>query len=167
MSRERGFSFRPPTEADMDALAAGMRLADRREVRRWTGQDLAFEVRHSVETSDVCHAAFFGDGALACLFGACRANALEGEAVIWALTTEAVDRHRMEFWAGSKAGLDLLFREMPDVSAFSNYVDAEYAASLNWLWRLGATPALAPRRRGFRGGEFVPFYFINPHCSEV
>jgi len=162
----RSFTFRSPAEADVTFLVEHMRGDDRRELKRWTGQDPEYEVRHSISCSQVCFAGVFGDGALACIFGACRANVLEEEAVVWMLSTTAVDRHPVEFYIGSKAGLDRLMGEMPEVGVFSNWVDLEYTRACRWLERLGFGMSLStPKRPGFRGGEFGQFYIMNPHFT--
>lgn len=162
--RDFGFEFRRPTVEDLSALAATMREADRREVKLWAGQDAEWAVRHSAETSDECWAARFGDGTLACVFGAMRANVVEETAVAWALTSSAVESHRVEFWAGTRAGFDLLCREMPDVGEFVNYVDLGYGAAVRWLERLGAGFSRGvPRATGARGGSFGHFYIENPY----
>lgn len=165
--REMGFRFAAPTEADIMELVAEMREADRREVKRWTGQDIEFGVRHSVEASDCVWAARFSDGSLACLFGACRGNILDGTGVIWELGTKAIDRHKKEFWVGSSVGLDMVCRAMADVGEFVNFVDLEYTAAVRWIERMGAAfSVVVPKRPGFRGGEFGYFYYPNPYYKE-
>ena len=165
--RERGFRFRRPTEEDIRHLAESIREDDRRELKRWTGQDAEYEIRRSVECSHACYAADFGDGSLACIFGACRMNVLEGEAVIWMLSSKSVERHPVEFYAGSKAGLDALCRAMPDVATFYNWVDTGYARACRWLERLGFdTPIRAALRAGVRGGTFRNYYYVNDHYRE-
>ena len=106
----RRFAFRVPTDEDVAFVAANMREADRRELKRWTAQEPGYELKHSIDCSQVCYAGVFEDGKVACIFGACRANLLERTATIWSLSSTEVDRHPIEFYLGSKAGIDRIFR---------------------------------------------------------
>ena len=161
----RNFSFRIPTEEDIAFVAANMREADRRELKRWTAQEPGYELKHSIDCSQVCYAGVFEDGKVACIFGACRANLLENSATIWSLSTTEVDRHPVEFYLGSKAGMDRIFREMPDVEVFANFVDLDYGSAVKWLERLGFGQSF-DRRRGIRGGVFAQLFCFNPYFKE-
>lgn len=160
-------TFRIPTEEDVRQVAEHMRMADRRELKRWTGQEPGYELKHSIDCSDVCYAGVFEDGRVACIFGACRVNLLDNTATIWSLSSTEVDRHPIEFYLGSKAGLDLIFREMSDVQFFANFVDLEYESAVNWLERLGFDMSLEAKRAGLRGGVFGQLYTINPYYKEA
>lgn len=165
--RAFGGTFREPTEADLAFVASHMREADRRELKRWTAQEPDYELRHSVAVSDFCRTGVFGDGAVACVFGAARANLVDGTAVLWSLSTDEVDSRPREFCLGSRAGLDLLMRSMPDVGEFLNFVDQEYEAAVRWIeWFGGTFSITTPSRAGVRGGVFRQFYVPNPYYKE-
>lgn len=164
--RTRNFTFRKPTEADIAYLIAHMRENDRRELKRWTGVDVAWNVRNSITQSTICYSGVFEDGRLACIFGATRKNLMEEDAVLWMLSTDAVDSHRVEFALGSKAGLDKICREMPDVAEFGNFVDMEYGAACRWIEWFGASFSLQGKCSGVSGGVFRPFYYLNPYYKQ-
>lgn len=162
----RRFSFRIPTDEDVAFVAENMREADRRELKRWTAQEPGYELKHSIDCSQVCYAGVFEDGKVACIFGACRANLLERTATIWSLSSTEVDRHPIEFYLGSKAGIDRIFREMPDVEMFANFVDLEYESAVKWLEMLGFGKSLGSERFGIRGGVFGQLFCFNPYFKE-
>ncbi|MBP3404862.1 MAG: hypothetical protein J6N18_02070 [Kiritimatiellae bacterium] len=161
---KRGYTFRTPTAEDIEFVAANMREADRRELKRWTGLDSEWGLENSVAQSEVCFSGVFGDGKVACIFGATRINLMESDAVLWALSTTEVDRHRIEFAAATPAGLDLIFRAMPDTAEFGNWVDLDYNGAVRWIERNGGDFSLTtPRRPGRCGGVFGYFYMVNPY----
>lgn len=159
----RGVTFRVPTAEDVEFVAANMREADRRELKRWTGCDVRWGLENSIRQSEVCFSGMFADGKLACIFGATRVNLMEADAVMWALSTTEVDRHRREFLVGSKAGVDLVCRVMSDVAEFGNWVDLDYTGAVRWVEWLGGDFALNAVRPGRCGGRFGNFYFLNPY----
>ena len=161
---KRGYTFRTPTAEDIEFVAANMREADRRELKRWTGLDSEWGLENSVAQSEVCFSGVFGDGKVACIFGATRINLMESDAVLWALSTTEVDRHRIEFAAATPAGLNLIFRAMPDTAEFGNWVDLDYNGAVRWIERNGGDFSLTtPRRPGRCGGVFGYFYMVNPY----
>lgn len=164
--RLRNFTFRKPTEVDIAELIANMRENDRRELKRWTGVDVEWNVRNSVAQSAVVYAGVFEDGKLACIFGAARKNLLEKDALLWMLSTKEVDTHRVEFAIGSKAGLDKICREMSDVAEFGNFVDMEYEQACRWIEWFGASFSLSGKRRGANGGVFREFIYLNPYYKQ-
>jgi hypothetical protein len=157
-------TFRLPTAEDIEFVAANMREADRRELKRWTGCDSRWGLENSIKHSQVCYAGIFADGKVACIFGATRVNLMENDAVIWALSTTEVDTHRLEYVRATKKGLDLIFRAMSDVGEFGNWVDLEYNGAVRWIERNGGDFSLTtPRRKGRCGGIFGNFYMVNPY----
>lgn len=159
----RGVTFRTPTAEDIEFVAAHMREADRRELKRWTGCDERWGLINSIKQSEVCFSGVFADGKVACIFGSTRINLMEATAVIWSLSTDEVDRHRLAFYAGSKAGVDLICRSLPDVAEFSNFVDLDYVEAVRWIERLGGDFALNAICEGRCGGKFGEFYILNPY----
>lgn len=159
----RGVTFRSPTAEDIEFVVEHMREADRRELKRWTGCDSRWGLENSVKQSEVCFSGVFADGKVACIFGATRINLLEDNAVIWSLSTDEVDSHRLAFAAGSKAGVDLIFRSLPDVGEFSNWVDLDYKEAVKWLEWLGGDFSVNSVRPGRCGGRFGEFYILNPY----
>ena len=161
---KRGYTFRTPTAEDIEFVAANMREADRRELKRWTGCDSRWGLKNSIKQSEICFSGVFEDGKVACIFGATRINLMESDAVLWALSTTEVDRHRIEFAAATPAGLDLIFRAMPDTLEFGNWVDLDYNGAVRWIEHSGGDFSLAsPRRPGRCGGVFGYFYMVNPY----
>lgn len=159
----RGVTFRVPTAEDIEFVAENMREADRRELKRWTGCDVRWSLENSIRQSEVCFAGVFADGKVACIFGATRVNLMEADAALWALSTTEVDRHRLAFLVGSKAGVDLVCRAMSDVAEFGNWVDLDYTGAVRWIERLGGGFALNAVRQGRCGGRFGEFYILNPY----
>lgn len=163
----RGVTFRVPTDEDIDFVAANLREADRRELKRWTGLDAEWGLKNSIRYSEVCFAGVFEDGKVACIFGATRINLMEDDAVLWALSTTEVDSHRLAFAAGSIAGIDMIFREMSDVAEFSNWVDMDYSSAVKWIQWMGGDFSIRPVvRKGRCGGEFSEFYIVNPYYKK-
>ena len=164
MKLKRGTFFRPPTAEDIAFLAANMRENDRRELKRWTGLDAEWGLKNSIAQSEVCFSGVFGDGKLACIFGATRINLMESDAVLWALSSTEVDRHKVEFAAATESGLDLVFRAMPDTLEFGNWVDLDYTGAVCWIEHNGGDFSLTtPRRPGRCGGVFGYFYMVTPY----
>jgi len=159
-------TFRRPTEGDIAYVAAHMREADRRELKRWTGQDAAYELAYSVKSSDTAYTGVFADGTIACIFGGCRANIVDGTGVIWCLSTTDVDAHPKAYVRGTFEGVDRIMREMPDVGEFVNYVDLDYVGAIRWIEKMGGSFAMNTKRPGLRGGAFAQFYLTNPYYQE-
>lgn len=160
-------TFRVPTEEDIKFVEEHMRRADRRELKRWTAQEPGYELRKSVRLSEVCLSGVMPDGRVAVIFGACRANLMDRTAVLWSLSTDAADASPVEFCKGTREGVDLVMRSMPEVEEFRNFVDLEYAAAVRWIeWFGGSFSVAEPKRLGVRGGVFGMFFIINPYFKE-
>jgi hypothetical protein len=112
------------------ALVARMRDADRRECLA-TGAEPAATLQELLHKSELARTAFVGEEPMA-MFGVIRRGA--GPALIWSLTTDAVDRHPKAFWRASKAVMQQLGRVYP---VLTQCVDARYAAAVRWVRRLG------------------------------
>lgn len=164
--KHRGFYFRPVQPGDIEHIAANMREADRREVKRWTGASVEYELQRSVALADALFVGVFDDGEIACLFGGKRVNVMDNTGCIWELSTEAVNRHPVTFARASKVGLDLIMKTLPDVQEFENWVDADYESAVKWIEWLGGGFAMKRNVAGRLGGKFLNFYFINPYFEE-
>lgn len=128
----RDFELVPATEELARELAVTMRAPDAAEVAALTGQTPIEALLTSVRYSDYSRAMFSG-GELLMLFGLGRQPSFK-PAVVWALSGDAVERHRGAFWQGCWEGLaEMLDRE----PWLFELVDARYRRSLRWLERLG------------------------------
>jgi len=153
---------------DVDALmvAETMRKEDRMEMLQWTANGPEFAVADSVRQSDVAYAVYAEDDEILCVCGAKMANVMEATGVLWSLSTEAANRHKIAFVKGSKAVLDRIMREMPHVAEFRNWVSEDYPAARRWLEWMGAGFSIKGVRTGFGGSTFREFYIENPYYKE-
>lgn len=156
------FYFRTLKEGDIKEFADNMRTADRRELKRWTGNHEAYELERACTLSDVLWVGCKKDGTLLSMFGGKRANVLDETGVIWELSTEEVNKNKLLFAKASKVGFDLVCKSLPDVGEFYNYVDTEYQAAVNWIEWLGGC-LTATKFLGKCGGVFQQFIIGNPH----
>lgn len=170
MSRDHGnvpgVEFRPVRPGDVEAFAARMRAADRRELVRWTGNDPGYELRRAVDLADVTWVGCLADGTMLSVFGGLATNIVDETGCIWELSTEDVERHMHLFARASRVGMDMVMRALPHVREFSNYVDTEYGRAVRWIEWLGGTLSLRDGFRGRMGGQFRCFYIENPHYGE-
>jgi hypothetical protein len=166
MERGNEVVLRRAVASDADRLAADMRLEDRRELRRWTGQTPLYEIREAFRVSDVCFTGLLPDGRILSMFGGKLDNVVDGTGVVWELSTDLVNRHPLAFARASKAGFDLVARALPGVEQFFNYVDVGYARAVRWIEWLGGSLGVE-RFRGAYGGVFARFTIMNPHYEGV
>ena len=146
------------TLAHAEALAATMRQAGR---GRGGGRRLSplAALLDSLRVSSVAHAALLGTEVLA-LYGVVpvEAKADAPQAVVWALTGAAVERHRKKFHREAKRVLRALAADYP--RGLYNYVDSRHAKALRWARRLGfvVLPAVpyGPHRMPFHPIVYVP-----------
>ncbi len=160
----RNYSFRVPTEADIRYVAEHMREEDRREVKRMSGTTHEEALRLSVAASRICYTGL-ACGEPSCIFGASCVNLCDGTATLWMLSSDAVDRHPLDFAVGSLAGVDRICREMPGIAEFGNFVDAEYGKSMKWVEWLGGQ-FTKESKTGLCGGKFRFFFFRNPYTKQ-
>ena len=125
------------TLAHAEALAANMRQEDVDEAKACGFSPLE-ALRDSLRASEVALAALCGGEVLA-LYGVvpvnveARGDALQG--VVWALTSKAVDAHRMAFHREACRVVAALAAAYP--RGVYNYIDARHATALRWVQRLG------------------------------
>ena len=158
--------YTEPSLSDVAEFAAVMREADRRELKRWTGNGPEYELRRAVELSRHCLMASLPDGAPLSMFGVAESSILESEAVVWELSTVHVERHRFLFARESRRMFEAMCRLMPHTAEFSNYVDMDYARAVSWIEWLGGFISLEGSFRGACGGTFGRFTIPNPHYRE-
>jgi hypothetical protein len=130
--------FRHPTQKDQDELARNMRRSDVEEVAvmsKLTPQDVVF---FSTAISKVCYAMRIQHGPLLCIFGAALPENMPGEASIWELGTDAIDRHPALFMRHCRAALRLVIDAMPDIDTFFNFIPESNQRSTRWLQKIGA-----------------------------
>lgn len=163
MIRGKGFYLRRPEAGDIDYLAQHMREADRRELKRWNGQDAGYELELAVRLSDTVYTGCLDDGTILSMFGAARINLLEETGVIWELSSTDVNLNKRLFARASRMGFDALCRDLSDVNQFFNWVDVEYEAAVRWIQWLGGTMSIEPSVQGNFGGVFQRFWIMNPY----
>ena len=146
------------TLAHAEALARSMRQEDVDEAEACGFSPLA-ALLDSLRVSSVAHAALLGTEVLA-LYGVVPVEAAADapQAVVWALTGAAVERHRKKFHREAKRVLRALAAAYP--RGLYNYVDARHAKALRWARRLGfvVLPAVpyGPHRLPFHPIVYVP-----------
>lgn len=152
----------PAKISDVIELANAMRAADRKELIELTAQTPYWAAEQSFSRSDVAFSARSPAGELLTMFGARRDNLIEETAVIWSLSTEAVDRNRIHFVRNTKTGFEMLARSMPDVEQFHNFVSLDYRGAVRWIELIGGSISVRPPLSGVCGGRFAEFWIINP-----
>lgn len=142
-----------PVEIGHLALAAAdMREADQLEVLASDGHRPAEALLASCAVSEFTRALFL-DGELAAVFGVRKLET--GVAVPWALTTTAVDRHRIAFWRASKLVLLELRKRYP---LLSQCIDARHKQALRWARRLGFSAGFGGVH--LCGAAMLPFHHL-------
>lgn len=117
---------------DVERLAQTIRESDRAELvaEHW---DTRIGIYNSLEKSTHSWVARCGDDLLG-IGGLVPEDALSGTAVVWLLSSDAVERHRLCFYRLTKNAILLFNKEYP---VLYNWVDSRYTRALNWLRRLG------------------------------
>lgn len=155
--------FRAVTDKDIAALAANMAAPDRREIVEWTMMTPLQGLEFSVKTSDVAYRAYSPKGEILGIFGASRLSLMDADAVIWALTTEAVKRNRLFFLKHSREGFELIAKAMSDVEIFTNHVSLNHPGAVRWIEYLGGSLSISRPVKGVGGGVFQEFGILNPY----
>jgi hypothetical protein len=153
-------------EAVLEEMGRTMRYADRREMKQWTGNGPAYEIRAAVKESEFTFVGFDDDGTVMSIFGGRHENLVEHEGVIWELSSERVNRRKLLFAKQSKIGMDLVMRSLHDVEQFHNFVSEDYESSVRWIEWLGGTMSCTTKFNGMCGGVFRYFYIMNPYYQE-
>jgi hypothetical protein len=127
--------IRETTLADVAALVANIREADRREVQAY-GYDALYEpIARSVMGSILCWTGEI-DGQLAAILGVSPVSVLGGIGSPWMLGTAVLDKHSRVLVRETPRYIARMQRAFPTLE---NYVHAENASSIRWLRRLGFT----------------------------
>lgn len=142
--------FRPPTPADLDALAASMRPMDVKECAIVSGQEPRAALDTCVESAAWCLVMEVG-GEVACLFGVTDEGFLSDEGQPWMLCAEGMERHARivltltpRFFAHMKEGRERLY----------NIVHAHNRSAIRYLRWCGFTFG---EEFTLRGEPFLPF----------
>lgn len=143
--------YRTPTEDDIQALAAGMRAADRLEVSL-CGHEPEEGVRRSIASSTHAWAARIG-GELICILGVAPVSMLGGVGSPWLLGTDLVARWPAAFMRQARDGVQEMLRLYPHLI---NFVHVDNALAIAWLRRAGFR-LHAPILYGPRRAPFHPF----------
>lgn len=143
-------TFREPTEADLDALAANMREMDKLECRVAGGhaprEALTLGVEHSLWTyvAEV-------EGQVVCAFGVAADGLLGEEGRPWMLCAEGIERHARAILICSRRFL----RDMQtSFETLANVVHADNRSAIRYLKWCGFSLGEA---FDFQGERFVPF----------
>ena len=159
----KDYYFRRLKSGDVEAFAANMRQEDRKELKRWSGNTPEYELQNAVDLSEVLWVGCLKDGTVLSMFGGKHANTLDETGVIWDLSTNGVNDHKLIFAKASKVGFDLVCKSLPDIGEFFNYVDTEYESAVKWIEWLGGTLSIDGAFRGRCGGLFRQFIIFNPY----
>ena len=154
------------TDVDESILIEDIRREDHLEMVQWTAQGPEFAVRESVRQSEVCYSVYAEDSQLLCICGAKTDNVIEASAVLWSLSTNAVNSNRIAFVKGTRKVLDRIMREMPNTAYFHNWVSNDYPAAQRWLEWMGAGWSVKGIRRGYGNSVFREFFIENPYYKE-
>lgn len=147
----------PPGPADVDALLAGMREADRVELTAASGADLRGTVEVSLDNSHRAWALeLYGD--LGALLGVVPTE-VDGLGVPWLIGTTAIDRHARTHIRATRRYLAVMRDLYPQLI---NYVHAENHRSVRWLRWMGFT-IHAPEPVGRNGELFHRFEMGVPN----
>ena len=152
-------------EAVLAEMGRTMRYGDRREMKQWTGNGPAYEIRAAVTESEFTFVGFDDDGTVMSIFGGRHENLLTDEGIIWELSSERVNSRKLLFAKQSKIGMDLVMRALHDVEEFSNYVSEEYASAVRWIEWLGGNVSHIKKFTGRCGGLFLQFTIENPYYT--
>lgn len=130
------YTFRKPTERDIEYLSANMRQADVEEMLAAGDARTPLEaLSQSVKESSLC-VAVEHNGALLCVGGAASRSLLSGNGIPWMLCAQDIERHSKLFLLhGAQCISVLLLR----YAMLENYVDANNVKSIRWLKKMGFT----------------------------
>jgi len=157
-----GYDVRPATEADARWLAPSVRADDAAELMA-TGQTPLDALLHSLSLSDEAFV-LTADGEPLCLFGFVDlSHKMPGWAGAWAISGEAVERHKRAFIAASWEHTE---RALSRWLALTNFVDARYVRSIRWLEKMGAE-FLDPISIGKDGVLFRQFVLTRKSFEEA
>lgn len=121
--------FRPPTKADIEAVAANMRAMDRRECEVLGKHGPKEALEEGVALSQWSFAAEI-EGEVVCIFGVAAESMLSEDASPWLLGVEGIERHARELILGTKAYLG---RMRAEYQTLANYVHAHNRPAIRYL----------------------------------
>jgi len=161
-----GYRIFKATDVDVLIVSETIRHEDKLEMLQWTANGPEHAVADSVRQSDVAFAIYADDDEVLCVCGAKVDNVIEETGVIWCLSSEAANRHKIAYVKASKIVLDRIMKEMPNVREFHNWVSNDYPAAQRWVEWMGGTFSINGNRPGFGGSVFREFYIENPYYKE-
>lgn len=127
-------TFRQPTTAHIDELAANLRQQDIDELRALGHDDLRKPIADGVTLSTWCYAALV-DGHVAAIFGvAPMGGLLDPRGVPWALGTDRIWPNRRALARASRGYIRQMLAAYPHLT---NIVHARNTAATSWLRRAG------------------------------
>lgn len=135
--------LRPVRTADLTAVAATMRDADRQECRAAAGMSGELALLASVHGSTEAYTMVAPSGEPVGICGLALGFGL-GDRMVWMLGTDSLAAHRRIFLEESRAWVD----DRANRYLLWNYVDARNTLHVRWLKWLGAT---------FHGAKTSPY----------
>jgi hypothetical protein len=117
----------------LPAIAADMRLADRREVQASSGLDPLSSLRWSLDNSALAWTGWV-DGEPVAIWGVASVGLLSTQGAPWLLGTTALERHQIPFLRRNKAFIACMRAQF---ATLANHVDNRNTLSMRWLRWLG------------------------------
>lgn len=151
---------RPAHDADISALLADMRAADRAEIIAGWGDDHSALVRAALKLSDYAHTMLV-DGAVVFVGGIYPESALGGIGVPWVLGTTKAERYVKSMTKIVRKHLPIAFARY---SVLRNYVDARNVKTIAWLKMLGFSVAREATTWGLAQLPFFEFRMEKSKC---
>lgn len=128
------YTFRKPTERDIEYLAANMRQSDIAEIQAAGDTRNLFDVvADGVADSALCVAVEY-DGELLCIGGAAGRSLMSSKGVAWMLCTQAIEKHNRLFLLHGRDCVRVLLLRY---AMLENYIDARNIKSIRWLKKMG------------------------------
>lgn len=152
--------FRPPSRADIDAVAKNMREIDRLECRVLGGHEPREALEEGVRHSAWSFAAEV-DGEVVCIFGVASEDLLDDAASPWMLGVDGLERCAREIILGTRAYLS---RMTEQYETLANAVHADNRNAIRYLKWCGFSFGSAFE---VEGETFLPFELKRAPAAHV
>lgn len=151
------FEIRPASRVHATQLAPRLRMSDKVEIYRASGQDPLEALLDSIRVSDedMCWTATLNQLPVA-MFGANSLFPEDPRAVggIWMLCTPAIYTNKLDFMRKCRKYLAIMHERY---EFLTNMIDAENVPSMAWLPRLGFKPVQKVEGFGVDGSTFIQY----------
>jgi hypothetical protein len=141
-------------------MAPYMRAHDRDEVLASGGYTPLGALEDSILMSGGNTWTVLADGEILAVWGVVEICAMTGDGVVWALTSDAVDHHRKEFY---KASQDVVRMLKKHFRLLTNMIDARYGSAIKWVKKLGFEVDDNPVAFGASGLPFHRIFLRGDH----